>query len=73
MNIDRKQEAMRERLERSRPVRMALTLASGEVLNTDPCGAIRAFQERPDGEIVNVITDRDDYAELAGVLAALCR
>ncbi|USF26955.1 hypothetical protein N510_001888 [Firmicutes bacterium ASF500] len=73
MNIDRRLEAMRERLERSKPVRMTLTLANGEVLNTDPCGAIRAFQERPEGDILNVTTDRTDYAELAGLLTALCR
>lgn len=73
MDIDRKIEAMRERLERSRPARMTVTLAAGEVIVTDPIGAIKLFQDSDIGEIVNVTTDREDYAELAGLLTALCR
>lgn len=73
MNVDRCIDKLRGRLERSKPARMVLTLANGETVTTDPCGAIRAFQELPDGEIIDVYTDRADYAELAGVLTALCR
>ena len=74
MNIDRRLENMRERLERSRPCRMTVRLKSGEEIVTNPGGAIRAFQELGlMDEIVDVAADRDDYAELASLLAALCR
>jgi len=73
MDIDRKIEAMRERLERCKPAKMTVTLTSGEVIVTDPIGAITLFQEREIGQIASVTTDRDDYMGLAGVLDALCR
>lgn len=70
--IDDVWERVEHLLERSTPARMTLTLANGEVVNTDPCGVIRAFQELALGQIVDVTTDRADYAELAGVLSARC-
>lgn len=36
MNIGKRLEIMRKRLERSKPARMVVTLASGEVVTTDP-------------------------------------
>lgn len=42
MDIDRKIEAMRERLERSKPCRMTITLKSGEQIITDPAGRGRS-------------------------------
>ena len=39
MTTDRLLEKMRERLERSKPAQMVVTLASGEVVNSDPVGA----------------------------------
>ena len=65
MNIDKRLETMRERLERSRPARMVVT--------TDPVGAIELLKNSAVGEIVGVSTDRADYAGLAGCLDALCR
>ena len=53
---------------------MTVRLKSGEEIVTNPGGAIRAFQELGlMDEIVDVTADRDDYAELASLLAALCR
>lgn len=64
---------MRERLERSKPARMTVTLTSGEIITTDPIGAITLLQEREVGEVSGVTTDRADYMGLAGLLDALCR
>ena len=73
MNIDKRLETMRERLERSRPARMVVTFASGEAVTTDPVGAIELLKNSAVREIVGVSTDRADYAGLAGCLDALCR
>ena len=73
MNINRRIEYMRGILERSKPARMTVTLATGEIIVTDPIGAITLFQDRGLGEIANVTTDRPEYEGLAGMLAALCR
>ena len=73
MNIDRRLEEMRDRLEHSRPARMIVTLSNGEVVITHPVGAITMFREREIGGIASVKTDSGDYAELAGLLNALCR
>lgn len=73
MNVGRRLEEMRQRLERSKPALMTVTLASGETIITDPIGAITLFQEREVGEIASVTTDRADYMGLAGLLDALCR
>ncbi len=72
MNVGRRLEEMRERLERSRPARMTVTLANGETITTDPVGAITLFQEREGKGITGVSTDRTDYMGLAGLLDALC-
>lgn len=74
MNIDRRIEAMRERVERSRPCRVTFTLKSGEVITTDPIGAWSICNDHTLAcDVASVTADRDDYAEMAGVLAALCR
>lgn len=74
MDIDRKIEAMRERLERSRPCRMTLTLKSGEQIETDPAGAWTVCRDHMLlDDVASVTADRPEYAELAGVIAALCR
>ena len=74
MDIDRKIEAMRERLERSRPCRMTITLKSGEQIETDPAGAWTVCHDHMfSADVVDVTADRPEYAELAGVIAALCR
>ena len=60
MTTDRLLEKMRERLERSKPAQMVVTLASGEVVNTDPVGAwdiVRNYGQ----DIVDVKTDRPEY------------
>lgn len=72
MNVDRRLENMRERLERSRPAQMVLTLASGEVVVTDPVGAITMLQKSEIGEVVGVTANRADYMGLAGYLDVLC-
>ena len=71
MDIDRKIEAMRERLERSRPCRMTITLKSGDQITTDPAGAWTVCHDHTLWG--DVTADRPEYAELAGVIAALCR
>lgn len=73
MNVGKQLEIMRKRLERSKPARMVVTLANGEVVTTDPVGAIDLLKNSEVGEIVGVTTDRADYMGLAGCLDALCR
>lgn len=74
MDIDKKIEAMRERLERSRPCQMMITLKSGEQITTDPAGAwIVCHDHMFSGDVTNVTADKPEYAELAGLIAALCR
>ena len=74
MDIDRKIEAMRERLERSKPCRMTITLKSGEQITTDPAGAWTVCHDHMLlDDVAGVTADRPEYAELAGVIAALCR
>lgn len=66
MTTDRLLEKMRERLERSKPAQMVVTLASGEVVNTDPVGAwdiVRNYGQ----DIVDVKTDRPEYQAAAAI------
>lgn len=72
MNVGKQLELMRKRLERSKPVRMVVTFANGEVVTTDPVGAIHLLKDSEVGEIVGVTTDRGDYMGLAGCLDVLC-
>lgn len=73
MNIDKRLEAMRERVERSRPCRMTVTTADGKVVITDPVGAIQLFHDLgPFGAIASVKADRLEYDGLAGMLTAVC-
>ncbi len=74
MDIDRKIEAMRERLERSRPAKITITFADGSTTVTDPVGALETFREMgPFGAITNIEADRPEYAGMAGMLSAVCR
>ncbi len=73
MNVDKRIGEMRERLERSKPARMVVTLANGESITTDPIGAITLFQERKGKGIAGVSTNRADYMGLAVALDVLCR
>ena len=74
MNVDRRLEQMRERLERSRPCRMTITLKSGEQITTDPAGAWTVCHDHTlVGDVASVTADKPEYAELAGLIAALCR
>lgn len=51
-----------------------ITLKSGEQITTDAAGAWRVCHDHTLlGDVVNVTADRPEYAELAGVIAALCR
>lgn len=73
MDIDRKIEAMRARLERSRPCRMTITLKSGEQIETDPIGAWAVCRDHMmQGDVINVTADRPEYAAAAGIMTVLC-
>ncbi len=73
MNIDRHIEEMKGRLERSKPALMTAAYADGRTVATDVAGAWELFRNAADGEIVGVAANRGDYAEIAGLLTALCR
>lgn len=74
MNINRRLEAMRERLERSRPCRMVVTFKSGEIIET--AGQVAALKTMVDyinsGEIVSVTADRPEYEAMANLMYVLC-
>jgi len=73
MNIDRRLEEMRERLERSRPCKITVTFTDGSNTTTDPTGAISIFRERgPSGGIAAFTPDRPEYAGLCGALTVIC-
>lgn len=61
-------QALVDELRLRQPARMIVTLNDGRRVVTDPVGAIQLWR---DGEVAQVSTERDDYAELAGVLSAL--
>lgn len=72
MDIDRKIEAMLERLERSRPCKIIFTLETGETIETDPVGAWDTLNSHMlTGDVVNVAADKDEYAGVAGLMTAL--
>lgn len=74
MNVDRRLEQMRERLERSKPCQITMTLKSGEQIETDPVGAWAACHDHMLlSDVVSVTANKPEYAEMAGVIAALCR
>lgn len=53
---------------------MTITLKSGEQIITDPAGAWTVCHDHTLlGDVADVTADRPEYAELAGVIAALCR
>jgi len=72
MNVGKRLEEMRRRVEQSKPVRMVVTLTSGEVITTDPIGAITLFQKRKGKGVAGVNTNRADYMGLAVALDVLC-
>lgn len=74
MNIDRRLEQMRERLDRSKPCRVTITLKSGEQIETDPVGAWAVCHDHMRVcDVTDVTTSKPEYAEMAGLIAALCR
>lgn len=74
MNINRRLEAMRERLERSRPCTMTFTMKSGEIIKANPAAAWDIFRSRArEGDVAFVSADRDEYAAAAGIMTVLCR
>lgn len=74
MNVDRRLEQMRERLERSRPCRMTITLKFGEQITTEPAGAWAVCHDHMlVGDVADVTADKPEYSGVAGVIAALCR
>lgn len=73
MNINRRLEAMRERLERSRPCTMTFTLKNSEIIKANPAAAWDIFRGRArEGDIAFVFADRDEYAAAAGIMTVLC-
>ena len=73
MNINRRLEAMRERLERSRPCTMTFTLKNGKTIKADPAAAWDIFRGRAgERDIAFVSADRDEYAAAAGIMTVLC-
>ncbi len=62
--LERKVDKLHQRL----PAKITVTLKDGRQIVTDPVGAIELWQG---GEVAQVDTERDDYAELCGVLTAL--
>lgn len=73
MNVDKRLEQMRERLERSKPVSMTVTFTDGNTTITDYAGAwdiVRDHMLR-DG-VVSITASRPDYAAMAGVMSVLC-
>lgn len=74
MNINRRLEAMRERLEHFRPCTMTITLKSGRAITADPAAAWDIFRIRArEGGVAFVSADRDEYAAAAGIMTVLCR
>lgn len=73
MNIDRRLEAMRERLERFRPCAMTITLKNGKTIKADPAAAWNVFRNHArEGGVVAVSADRGEYAAAAGIMTVLC-
>lgn len=71
MNIDKRLEDMRERLERSKPVLMTATLTDGSQITTNPGEAIDLCRERG-GDVVSITANRPEYQAEAEILAVLC-
>lgn len=74
MNINRRLEAMRERLEHFRPCTMTITLKSGRAITADPAAAWDFFLSYArKGAVAAVSADRGEYAAAAGIMTVLCR
>lgn len=73
MNIDRRLEAMRERLERSRPCTMTFTLKNGKTIKADPAAWDIFRSHAREGGVAAVSADRGEYAAAAGIMSVLCR
>lgn len=73
MNINRRLETMRERLERFRPCTMTITLKSGRSITADPSAVWDFFLGYArKGRVAAVSSDRDEYAAAAGIMSVLC-
>lgn len=73
MNIDKRLDELRERLERSKPCQITLTLKSGEQIITDQAGVWTVCHDYIlFDDVVNVAADRPEYSGLSRLIAALC-
>lgn len=73
MNINRRLDVMRERLERFKPCAMTITLKNGRAITSDPAAAWEIFRgHAQSGDVAFVSADRDEYAAAAGVMTVLC-
>lgn len=66
-------DALQQIADRNRPCKITVTFADGTTTTTDPIGAWAICHDHMlVGDVADVAADRDEYAELAGVIAALC-
>lgn len=73
MRVDRLLEQMRERLERSKPARVTVTLKGGGSTTIDYTGALDIFRQLgPFGSIAEFTTNRSEYMAAAGIMTVLC-
>lgn len=73
MNINRRLEAIRDRLEHFRPCTMTITLKSGRAITADPAAAWDIFRSHArEGGVAAVSADRGEYAAAAGIMTVLC-
>ena len=68
--ISKRIETARRAVEGFRPCTMVVTMTDGTQITTDSIGAIKLFESRED--VARVDADRDDYANFAALLTALC-
>lgn len=73
MNIGRRLEQMRERLERSKPARMTVISSDGSVTVTDPVGALAIVRDSMTREnVVSITADRPEYRAAAAIWTIVC-
>lgn len=72
MNIDRRLEQMRERLENSKPAKMTVTFKDGNTVTVDPASVITLLRGGEMREIVSITANRPEYAAAAGIMTILC-
>lgn len=73
MNINRRLEAMRERLEHFRPCTMTITQKNGRSITAAPAAAWDFFLGYArKGTVAAVSSDRGEYVAAAGIMTVLC-